>query len=62
MLIATSIKLTYICHLKFSKLYANIYEGGFYMLTFADIQIKDSIDNKSTNTLSGYILTDKLSY
>lgn len=32
------------------------------MLTFADIQIKDSIDNKSTNTLSGYILTDKLSY
>lgn len=28
------------------------------MLTFADIQIEDSIDNKSTNALSGYILTD----
>lgn len=29
------------------------------MLTFADIQIEDNIDNESTNTLSGYILTDE---
>lgn len=29
------------------------------MLTFADIQIEDNIDSKSTNTLSGYILTEK---
>ena len=29
------------------------------MLTFADIQIEDSIDNESTNDLSGYILTDE---
>ena len=29
------------------------------MLTFADIQIEDNIDNESTNALSGYILTDE---
>ena len=29
------------------------------MLTFADIQIEDNIYNESTNTLSGYILTEE---
>ena len=29
------------------------------MLTFADIQIKNNLDNNSTNTLIGYILTEE---
>lgn len=29
------------------------------MLTFADIKIEDTIDGKSTNSLSGYILTEE---